>query len=98
MKDLRNSYKEAAKDYISENMNWFGLTNLNESELSHIINLASSVMMTRDKYMMGGSFVQSVVENNLEQAVSRADDTAIKGLRTFTFIKNNCYINENVEE
>jgi hypothetical protein len=95
MKDLRNSYKETAKDYISKNMNWLGLTNLNESEVSHIIDLASSVMMTRDKYMMGGSFVQSIVENNLEQAISRADDTAIKGLKTFTVINKNCYINEN---
>lgn len=97
MKDLRNSYKEAANDYISKNMDWLGLTNLNESELSHITNLASSVMMTRDKYLMGGGFVQAIIENDLEQAISRADSTAIKGLKTFTVIKRNCYINENVE-
>jgi hypothetical protein len=54
-------------------------------------------MMTRDNYMMGGGFVQAVVENDLEQAISRADGTAIKGLKTFTVIKRNCYINENVE-
>jgi hypothetical protein len=97
MKDLRNSYKETARNYIAQNLNWLGLTNLDESELSHITNLAASVMMTRDNYMMGGGFVQAVVENDLEQAISRADGTAIKGLKTFTVIKRNCYINENVE-
>ena len=97
MKDLRNSYRETASNYITRNMDWLGLTGLDESELSHITNLASSVMMTRDKYMMGGGFVQAVVENDLEQSISRADGTAIKGLKTFAAVKRNCYLNETVD-
>lgn len=93
MTDLRNSYKETASNYINRNLEWLGLTGLDNKELVHITDLASSVMMTRDKYMMGGSFVQAIVDNDLEQAISRADNTAIKGLKTFAAVKRNCYLN-----
>ena len=38
-------------------------------------------MMTRDKVLQGGSFVEAVVANNLFQAVSRADADVVKNLR-----------------
>jgi hypothetical protein len=46
--------------------------------------------MTRDKVMMGGSFVQAVVDNNLREAINRADDTCIKYLKFFSIINWNC--------
>jgi hypothetical protein len=48
---------------------------ISHSEKDHIVHVASSVLMTRDGYQMGGSFVQAVVDNKLYQAASRADST-----------------------
>jgi hypothetical protein len=59
-------------------------------EDQHAIDVAASVLMTRDKVMMGGSFVQAVVDNNLREAINRADDTCIKYLKFFSIINWNC--------
>jgi flavin-binding protein dodecin len=46
--------------------------------------------MTRDKVQMGGSFAQAIVDNNLREAINRADDTCIKYLKFFSIINYNC--------
>ena len=54
--DIVNQYQSAAKEFALE----YDVTN------PHIINIIASVMMTRDeKGLQGGSFVQSVVDNDL---------------------------------
>lgn len=55
---------------------------------NHVCNIAASVMMTRDNFMLGGSFVRAVVDNNLEQAVNRADSICIRNLVFFVYCKN----------
>jgi hypothetical protein len=45
--------------------------------------------MTRDNLLQGGSFVQSVIDNKLDQAISRADSTCIKALKFFVMVKEN---------
>lgn len=59
---------------------------------NHIINIARSVMMTRDKIMMGGSFVTAVVENNLDSAVERADSVCAQHLAFFVYCKKFVHI------
>jgi hypothetical protein len=45
-----------------------------DADHDHIISIIASVMMTRDKQgLRGGGFVQAVVDNNLFEAVSKAD-------------------------
>lgn len=56
----------------------------------HAINVAASVLMTRDKVMSGGSFAQAIVDNNLREAINRADETCIKYLKFFSIINYNC--------
>ena len=56
----------------------------------HAIDVAASVLMTRDKVQIGGSFAQAIVDNNLRESISRADDTCIKYLRFFSIINWNC--------
>jgi flavin-binding protein dodecin len=46
--------------------------------------------MTRDKVQMGGSFAQAIVDNNLREAINRADDTCVKYLKFFSIINHNC--------
>jgi hypothetical protein len=91
MYDLVKHYTEAVevaypklKDYITGD--------LSTEEYIHIIQLASSVMMTRDGIRPGGSFVEAICNNNLREAVNRADLTAIRGLKFFVYCYNNLHI------
>lgn len=59
----------------------------------HVCHIAASIMMTRDKVLLGGSFVQAVVDNNLEQAVNRADSVCIGNLVFFVYCRN--YVHKN---
>ena len=81
--ELREKYEKRAISFANE---W-------EEEVSeHIIDVMISVMFTRDKVQDGGSFVQSVVENNLYQSVTRADSDCIKHLKLITLAYHNCHI------
>ncbi len=73
-------YKAAAQ-------RWAAMYKVDEQ---HAINVAASILMTRDNVLQGGSFAQAIVDNNLREAVGRADDTCIKYLKFFTVINNNC--------
>lgn len=73
-------YKAAAQK-------WAAMYKVDEQ---HAINVAASILMTRDGVLQGGSFAQAIVDNNLREAVGRADDTCIKYLKFFTIINNNC--------
>jgi hypothetical protein len=73
-----------------KNRTYFGLSEMTEDEFSHVCDLASSVLLTRDGVMLGGSFVRAIVDNDLNGAVGRADATAIKALKAFVVLKNNC--------
>lgn len=59
----------------------------------HIIDVMVSVCMTRDGIRNGGSFVQAVVNNNLLEAISRADKEVLRKLRIITLAKHYCHIN-----
>ena len=75
MKDVYTQYQKAAKSYADK----FGITD------NHIIDIITSVMMARDRVgPLGGSFVQAVVNNNLFEAVSRADSECIKYIKEIT--------------
>ena len=59
----------------------------------HVCDIAASVMMTRDNVLIGGSFVRAVIDNNLEQAVNRADSVCIRNLVFFVYCRN--YVHKN---
>lgn len=64
---------------------------------NHIINVMTSVLMHRDKYQIGGSFVEAICNNDLDSACSRADDECINYLRLFSLAKRFGYLtNENL--
>lgn len=77
----------AEKAYI-DYQNLIFLPSISKEEKNHIVHVASSVLMTRDRFMMGGSFVQAVVDNNLYQAANRADSTMQKCLCFMSAICN----------
>jgi hypothetical protein len=58
-----------------------------EADKPHITNIARSIMMTRDGLDSGGSFVQSIIENNLSASVGRADSVCVQCLPFFVYCK-----------
>lgn len=87
--ELIQKAKQAAEKYASENLEWCLAQPVTEGERRHIVDIAASIIMTRDNLLQGGSFVQSVIDNKLDQAISRADSTCIKALKFFIMVKEN---------
>ena len=85
--DKYDKYLKTAREYV------LSQSYFNEfvgEDLEHLVRLAASVMMTRDNYMQGGQFVQSVVDNNLAGAIGRADNVALRGLKILTLVNMWC--------
>jgi hypothetical protein len=80
--ETRDQYRNAVLHFLNR---------YNEQVSEHVIDVMISVMMTRDNVLQGGSFVQSVVSNNLREAISRADTDCTKNLRIITLCANFCY-------
>ena len=62
----------------------------------HTIDVMASVCMTRDKVRIGGSFVQSIVNNDLLEAVVRADAQCCKKLKIITLARQYCFLSEEI--
>lgn len=60
---------------------------------NHNIEMIVSIMCTRDKSSYpGGGFVEAICENNLYQAVTRADSDNIKVIKLLALSYRNCYL------
>jgi hypothetical protein len=81
----QENYYERVKEFA----NSYG-----ENPSFHIIDIMASVMMTRDGFISGGSFVQSVVENDLYGAINRGDSECLKNLKLIVATKHHCYLNQ----
>jgi len=49
-------------------------------------------MMTRDNVQQGGSFVQSVVKNDLYGAISRADSECLANIKIIVLAKDFAHV------
>jgi hypothetical protein len=67
----------------------------NKKDLEHVIDVGTSIMCTKwEVGYAGGGFVQAVVNNNLDEAVGRADMTCVECLKFFSTLKNSLgYVN-----
>jgi hypothetical protein len=81
--ETRDSYRQAVVHFLNR---------YNEEVSEHIIDVMISVMMTRDNVLQGGSFVQAVINNDLKDAISRADTECLKHLRIITLCANFCNV------
>lgn len=82
--DIREKYRERAIQFAKE---W------REDVSEHILDIMVSIMATRDKSSYaGGSFVQSVVDNDLFMVISRADSDCSKHLKLLVMCNANCFI------
>ena len=59
-------------------------TLLNDNAKEHIINIGTSILCTKwNVGYPGGSFVQAVIDNNLMEAVGRADSINVNALKFY---------------
>jgi siroheme synthase (precorrin-2 oxidase/ferrochelatase) len=68
---------------------------LKDSEIEvteHVFRLGTSIMYHRDDVLKGGSFVKSIVENDLYATVRYADKESRENIVLFVNILYNCYI------
>lgn len=80
------------KEYVRKNSSAvIGHQVLTQEEYSHIEELATSVVLTRDEKLMGGSFVKAVVNNDLQEAINRADSTSLKAIKLLVLVKLWCH-------
>lgn len=84
------THTERDKLYTETARNYAGKWNVDDE---HIIQIIKSVMYHRDEIYKGGGFVEAVVNNNLSDAVGRADSTCLKYLNVIVAAKRNCYVN-----
>ena len=82
--DIREKNRERAiqfaKDWNYENVS------------DHIIDIMVSIMCTRDKSSYaGGGFVEAIINNNLYQAMSRADSECRDNMFLLTMCNANCH-------
>jgi len=62
---------------------------------NHITDVMVSIMMTRDKVLSGGSFVQAICENNLRECVNRADNDCANHLKLLSLTHSFCRVESN---
>jgi hypothetical protein len=87
--DIREQCRERAIQFAKEWESEFPIVT------DHNIDIMVSIMCTRDKSSYaGGGFVEAICDNNLYQAISRADSSNLKVLKLLALCHRNCYINE----
>ena len=80
----RNRYVTATKNFADR----YGYKDIS----NHITDVMVSIMMTRDKVLSGGSFVQAICENNLKQCIDRADNDCINHLKLLSLTHSFCHV------
>jgi hypothetical protein len=81
--DIVTQYQMTAKEFANEN----------DVISQHIINIITSVMMTRDGHLQGGDFVQAVVNNDLFKAINLADVECYYHLKLIVSANQYAYLN-----
>ena len=77
-------------DYFDKYADMYLPLFLRISQKEHIINIGTSILCTKwEVGYPGGSFAQSVVDNNLSEAFGRADDINIHCIRFYVMLMYN---------
>ena len=84
---IQECYRKAVEAAFDKSLNRMivGKSDLTQNEIDHILDIAVSVMKTRDKIQSGGSFAHSIVDNKLNETYERADETCAKAIGFFVY-------------
>jgi hypothetical protein len=84
--------KSQVQAYFDKNASMYipNFETLSEEGKNHIVNIGTSIICTRNGVgYPGGSFVQSVVNNDLRGAFANADGTNINAIRFYLMMMYN---------
>lgn len=86
--------RDKVKVYFENNgYRYIDINQISRDDVNHIINIATSIMCT--KYEIGypgGSFVQSIVDNDLSASFACADQINLKAIHFYVMMVNNLSI------
>jgi hypothetical protein len=91
MKDIQ-AYKDRVQQEFEDWYRRAPMETLTEEEISHVTSVGVSVLQTRDGGIPGGSFVQSIVKNDLSGSYNRADSTNRKVIPFYIILKDHVTI------
>ena len=91
MKDIQ-AYKDRVQKEFEDWYRRAPMETLTEEEISHVTSVGVSVLQTRDGGIPGGSFVQSIVKNDLSGSYNRADSTNRKVIPFYIILKDHVTI------
>ena len=75
--------KNLVANYLKENGAHVGLSEF-DCQNDHIVQIGTSILCTKWQVgYAGGGFVQAVVDNDLQGAISRADSTNVRALKFY---------------
>ena len=89
MKEKKKIHDEVKK-YVDANLRDIDVY-VSDEDYNHILDLAISVVLTRDEILQGGGFVQSIVKNDLSRAVHGADRTAFNAIKLLCHVNSWCF-------
>jgi hypothetical protein len=88
--------KSQVQAYFDKNAHLYvnDFESMSEENKNHIVNIGTSIICTRHNIgYAGGSFVQSIVNNDLRGAFANADGTNIKAIRFYLMMIHNMPVN-----
>ena len=87
--DIMKIYLEESIDRFYK---FYGYAAITDDQI-HVVQIGKSIMMHRDGILNGGGFVTAFVNNDLIDAVNRADKTVISHFQFFANIKQYGHVN-----
>jgi len=91
-----NNYRKELKKYVTDKLNnsrsvdHVPITNKDAKDDQHVINIGISILETKYPEIgpgyVGGGFARAVANNDLMEAMGRADDTCAKNIRFFCIL------------
>lgn len=87
-----NIMKKYFDESIGQFYKFYGYAAITEDQL-HVVQIGQSIMMHRDGILNGGGFVTAFVNNDLLQAIGRADKTISNHFPFLANIKQYCHVN-----
>lgn len=91
MIDTINKYMDAV-DTAYPKVKHFIYGDLSTEDYNHIINIAASIMMTRDNLQIGGGFSKAIVNNDLAGAFERADIVCERAIKFFVYVRQYVHV------
>ena len=88
--------KSQVQAYFDKNAHLYvnDFDSMSEENKNHILNIGTSIICTQHNIgYAGGSFVQSIVNNDLRGAFANADGTNLKAIRFYLMMIHNMPVN-----